>query len=157
MRFAVIVLSVGMCIQIVSIPNWVFGAETASASESGIEPTKPFELHFGRGSGWRGLDTVQIKTNGDVILYRQVRNLSQREWQTATLTISKSDHKAICDALITNQVLNLHNQVATNVSDGIQWILLATQSGHTKAVYFDNLFPPPITNFARTIDLFLDK
>src|SRR3954469_11233395 len=95
----------------------IAGAEVSTTKAPTIELGKPMEIDFGRGSAWHGLDTVRITTNGAVTLYKQTRINSQRAWQTASLELSNSDQKRISDAFVTNQLLNLKDQIATNVAD----------------------------------------
>jgi hypothetical protein len=149
------ILAIGL--SVANLQWQIAGAEVSRTKAPAIELSKPLEIDFGRGSGWHGLDTVRITTNGAVTLYKQTLINSQRSWQTASLQLSNSDQKKISDALITNQLLNLKDQIATNVADGTQWILLVRQNSAWKAVYFDNKFPTSISNFAETVDQVLEK
>jgi hypothetical protein len=150
-----IILAIG--ISVANFQGQIAGAEVSPTEAPTIELSKPLEIAFGRGSGWHGLDTIRILTNGVVTLYKQTLIKNQRSWQTASLQLSTSDQKKISEALLTNRILNLKDQIATNVADGTQWILLVRQNSASKAVYFDNKFPTSISNFAQTVDLVLEK
>ena len=52
-----------------------------------IDSVQPFRLEFGRGSGWNGLDTIQIDQTGGVVLHR-LKSDGTGSWETTSLRLA---------------------------------------------------------------------
>jgi hypothetical protein len=124
-----------------------------------IDPTQPFWLEFGRGSGWHGLDIVKIDQTGRAVLQRM--NSEHRNdaavlpWEVATLRLSREALAEVLKAVESNGLTGLHKGYHQDIADGTQWVLWIKQGEREKSVYFNNSFPPAITGFAAQLDAIL--
>jgi hypothetical protein len=118
-----------------------------------LDITKPFQISLGRGSGWHGLDTIEINQSGIVTLHKMTKN----GWQSGQLKIDNLSLNLILDKFHDLNLLQLNKKYAANVHDGTQWILWTQQSSINKSSYFDNKFPNSIKTFATFIDDILIK
>lgn len=135
----------------------VFGCSTVVERDDRppfrIDPTRPFRLEFGRGSGWHGLDTIRIDQDGKVVLYRLNRREQEPGWETAELQLRPDTLAEVLKAVETNNLMNLYRTYRDpDIHDGTQWVLWIKQEGHEKSVYFDNIFPRKIRGFAERLD-----
>lgn len=121
-----------------------------------IDPAKPFTIEFGRGSGWAGLNTVNINENGTVVLYRlqveQRREIRYLFWETGTMQLLPEDITAILESLHTFHLLTMYKEYHADIHDGTQWVLWITQEQHEKSIYCDNHFPENILAFSDFLD-----
>src|SRR5262249_17528564 len=115
-----------------------------------IDPSQPFRIELGRGSGWHGLNTVKVTQDGAVLLYRQ--NAQESGWEQTSLTLSPEALKAILEAVEANKLLHLERAYHANVADGTQWVLWIQQGAQEKSVYFNNHFPAEIQRFVQQLD-----
>lgn len=126
-----------------------------------IDPAKPFTIAFGRGSGWAGLNTVNINENGKVVLYRlqveQRHEIRYLFWETGTMQLLSEDITAILDSLYTFHLLTMHKEYHADIHDGTQWVLWIQQEPHEKSIYCNNHFPNDILAFSDFLDDLLTK
>lgn len=120
-----------------------------------LDPSKPFVIEFGRGSGWNGLDIVKLDNNGAVQLTRyEGRPIAE----SASLKLTAADVTALVD-LVNKQKLTSMGRAYYNtaIDDGTQLVLWIEQSHSQKAIYFSNSFPDQIIAFSSGLDAWLDK
>jgi hypothetical protein len=121
-----------------------------------IDRTQPFWLEFGRGSGWHGLNTVQMDQTGRVLLHRmkseRQQDVTMLSWEAATLQLSPEAVADVLKAVESNNLMGLHKAYHEDIADGTQWVLWIKQGEREKSVYFDNNFPRAITAFAEQLD-----
>lgn len=121
---------------------------------------QPFQLDFGRGSGWGGLDTVSIDADGNVSLSRTGMELQGKVRvqyvETASLRLSSSSLKNIGKAIHDCGLLQMQRAYHADVLDGRQWIFWLRQGSGEKSIYFNNHFPAGILRFAKILDKELD-
>ena len=115
-----------------------------------LDPASDYQIEFGRGSGWHGLDTVKVGQDGSVLLHRMKREYDL--WENATMRFSEASLAKLNKAVEANDLMNLHKAYHGDVHDGSQWVLWIKQGSKEKAVYFNNHFPNAIVQFARTLD-----
>jgi hypothetical protein len=126
-----------------------------------IDPMKPFTMTFGKGSGWVGLDTIEINENGKVVLHRiqveQRHGIQHFFWETGKMQLLPEDITAIIDSLYTFHIFTMHKQYHANIHDGTQWVLWIKQEQHEKSIYCNNHFPNDILAFSDFLDDLLTK
>lgn len=116
-----------------------------------IQPDQKFEIQFGRGSGWHGLDLLRITSDGEAWFEYQTET-DNGVWHRKRFHVGDQRLADLRDAI---NALNPWGMAAAyhgNVHDGTQWVLLVRVDGKSKSVYFDNNFPGRITQFAGFID-----
>jgi hypothetical protein len=120
-----------------------------------LDPSKPFLIELGRGSGWRGLDIVKVDETGTVQLSRIEGRPTA---QAASLKLSSADLAALVGLINANQLTSM-GRIYSNprIADGTQWVLWIQQSPSQKSVYFNNSFPNQITAYATGLDALLQK
>jgi hypothetical protein len=118
-----------------------------------FNPTLPYWVKFGRGSGRCGLDTVKVTEDGTAILHRRAH--SGGGWETATLRMTAASLDRVAHAIKDNRLFGLQEAYHGGVADGTQWVLWLKQGQQEKAVYFDNHFPDEVLRFADDLDLAL--
>ena len=119
-----------------------------------IDPTNPYRIELGRGSGQYGLDTVTITQDGEVVLYRRGKMAT---WFKGTMQLPDEAVGQVLKAVEDNKLLGLHKEYHANVADGTQWVLWIKQGENEKSVYFNNYFPPEIVKFAESLDKLLSE
>ena len=66
-----------------------------------FDPSQPWQIDLGRGSGMYGLDTVALASDGRAVLYlaKWIRNsnVNSQTWQKATLTLPPDAVRRIAD------------------------------------------------------------
>ncbi len=67
-----------------------------------FDPTQPFRLEFGRGSGMCGLDTVLLEPSGQVTLYR-----GWPAWETTTFDVSPDVREQIGQVIVGLRLVKL--------------------------------------------------
>jgi hypothetical protein len=82
-----------------------------------IDPSKPFQIEFGRGSGWHGLDTVKVNQDGLVVLHRLKKSA---DWERATLQLPDDALAKVLEQVDADHLLELHRAYHANVADGTQ-------------------------------------
>lgn len=126
-----------------------------------FDPSRPYQLKFGRGSGWDGLDTVAIDENGDVVLHRlqeeQDGDVIRQSWQTAGMTIDDKTAQRIAELILECGLLKLNRAYHADVEDGSQWVFWLVQGEGEKRIYCDNFFPRPVQDFAVELDSELEQ
>ena len=121
-----------------------------------LELKKPFQIEFGRGSGWHGLETIKLGNDGRVEVYR--RDPDHRDsWVRADLTTSQNSLAEVVKAVDDCHLLSLHKGYHANVADGTQWVLWFKQGQNEKSIYFNNHFPAEIQSFAKLLDAVLSR
>jgi hypothetical protein len=115
-----------------------------------LDTAQPYRIELGRGSGWHGLDTVQIRDDGIVILHRLTP--PGDAWETATLVLPQQSVTRVLNAVEENRLLSLEKAYHGGVEDGTQWVFRVQHGDQEKAVYCNNFFPEPIVQFAATLD-----
>jgi hypothetical protein len=121
-----------------------------------FDPTQPYRLEFGRGSGSTGLDTIAIDENSQVVLHRMQENLEggvvRPHWETASSTIDATPRQRIAALIRDLKILELEKAYHADVADGSQWVFWLVQGEQEKSIYFDNHFPEAIQDFAVALD-----
>lgn len=125
-----------------------------------VDPTQPFSLVFGRGSGWKGLDTIRVDQSGSVIVHRKKYELKDGRhslsWEVATVQLSAESLAEVLKAVESNRLMQLHREYSpppyVEIHDGSQWALWIKQGEQEKSVYFNNNFPRQIMSFAEQLD-----
>lgn len=123
--------------------------------------TKSFYLQFGRGSGWHGLDTIEIKETGDVTMIRMKNEWKDKTiyyfWEKTTISLNSLTIKNIALKIESLDLISMKSNYRADIMDGTQWILWIKQGEQKKSIYFDNSFPSAIKDFANFIDNELKK
>ncbi|HEY7118419.1 MAG TPA: hypothetical protein VH475_17655, partial [Tepidisphaeraceae bacterium] len=115
-----------------------------------LNPSKPFVIEFGRGSGRGGLDIVKVDQTGSVQLSRIAEG---QRVESTSLRLSRAEVTALVGLVNTNQLTGMgRTYSAPGVADGTQWVLWIEQSPYQKSVYCNNSFPGPITVYASGLD-----
>jgi hypothetical protein len=119
-----------------------------------IDPTQPFRIEFGRGSGLFGLNTIRIEQDGSVVLHREKGQITgPNDWETATLTLPPDQLKEVLKAVESTGVMGLDRAYHdAKIHDGTQWVFWVRQGEREKSVYFNNKFPAAIRRFAEQLD-----
>jgi len=124
-----------------------------------IDPTKPFRIEFGRGSGMHGLATVKVSQDGTALLHRRRSGLPGEDWgdtwEWASLRLSQDAMAKLLEAVDAERLMDLERAYHAAVMDGTQWVLWIKQGEREKSVYFNNHFPRPIIRFAERLDALL--
>lgn len=109
---------------VVLLPFLLFGCADSHQPLARIDPTKAFQIEFGRGSGWHGLDTIAVESSGAVTLFRRGADA----WETGTLSLPSKAVDDVVAAVEGNALLRL-NRVYQDprVADGRQWVFRARQ------------------------------
>jgi hypothetical protein len=147
------VSTIAMALVTIGCSSWVGRNDQPAFS---IDPTQPFRLEFGRGSGRDGLETVRVNPDGRVVLYRLKQGQQEYAWETSTLQLSPETLTKVLQAVEANGLTQLQPTYQNpKIADGTQWVLWIKQGEREKAVYFNNSFPPQITHFAKQLDSML--
>ncbi len=121
-----------------------------------LDSGEPWRIEFGRGSGWHGLDTIQLDQSGRAVFHRlkyeRAGDVTVLSWETATAPFPPDAVAKVLDAVRTARLVELDKAYHADVCDGTQWVLWARQGDREKVVYFDNHFPEPIVRFAEQLD-----
>ena len=118
-----------------------------------IAPEKGFQIAFGRGSGWHGLDTVSVDDAGTVTLHK----ISDAGIIRSSFTLVENDLNAVLSLVDECGVMDFDREYHDEtVVDGTQWVLLVEQGEKMKSIYFNNHFPEKIHRFALQFDSILD-
>lgn len=162
MRTTLLILAIllGGCDRRTATPT---GGRTTSRSNGVVEPdtrpafvldpSKPFVIELGRGSGLDGLDIVKVTETGSVELYRIAGG---QHVESASLRLSKADVSKLVSLANARQLTGMGRGYSDpNIADGTQWVLWMEQSPSEKSIYFNNSFPPQITAFADGLDALL--
>jgi hypothetical protein len=124
-----------------------------------LDPAAPYRIALGRGSGWHGLNTIDVRSDGTVTLHRQCRQWDGTAWrlcwETATLHLPDEGLAKVLDAVEGDRVLGLCRAYSANVADGEQWVLWVRQGEREQVVYCDNNFPHLLVRFAAHLDAIL--
>jgi len=126
-----------------------------------LDGIQPFRLEFGRGSGWHGLDTVKLDSEGDAILHRRTREQSgngyKEVWETTRLKLSSAHVTELVQTVNRMTLLGMHKAYHDrNIADGTQWVFWVRQGTGQKSIYFNNHFPSKIAEFAQYLDKLLE-
>ncbi len=135
---------------------WPRPAAPALGLLTSLDPEQPYQIEFGRGSGWHGLDTIMIRSDGRVTVHRQV--YADKPWETTTLRLPPEALAQVRDAIEKNDLLALDREYhQKGIVDGTQWVLWIKQGNREKASYFNNHFPDEVRRFADALDDILVK
>jgi hypothetical protein len=116
-----------------------------------LDPERDYHIELGRGSGWHGLDTVKVRSDGTVTLHRMSHPFDR--WETATLRLPPTALALVVDAVGQNRLLALKREYhEESIADGTQWVFWVKQGWREKAVYLSNAFPDQILRFAKALD-----
>jgi hypothetical protein len=120
-----------------------------------LDPSKPFVIELGRGSGRSGLDIVKVNNTGAVEMTRVTRG---QNTESASLQFSSADVATLVGLVNANQITSMGRTYSDpGVDDGTQWVLWIEQPPSAKAIYFNNSFPSQITAYANGLDALLQK
>src|SRR5436309_1120764 len=76
-----------------------------------IDHTQPYWLEFGRGSGWHGLDTIEINQTGRVVLHRMKsehqEGVTVLSWEAGTLQLPPEAMIEVLRVVESNNLLGL--------------------------------------------------
>ena len=126
-----------------------------------IDAAQPFQVEFGRGSGWEGLDTIKLDEKGVVVLHRMKPETEGDpgglRWETATLQLRPAALGEVLKAVESNGLMEMRKAYHEDIADGTQWVLWIKQGEWEKAVYFNNKFPRKIVRFAERLDAILSE
>src|SRR5262245_23824232 len=121
-----------------------------------IDPSQPFEIEFGRGSGLHGLETVGITSDGSTTMVRKKwerhEGGSDYFWESTTFKLADESITKVLTALADTGVMRLDHAYHGSVEDGTQWVFWVRQGEKEHSVYCDNRFPISIKQFAKTLD-----
>lgn len=120
-----------------------------------LDPSNPFVIELGRGSGWNGLDIVKVQETGAV----QITRFEGRPMtETASLQLSSADVATLIGLVNTNHLTKMGRMYSNpHIHEGTQWVLWIEQSQSQKAIYFNNSFPNQIIEFRNGLDALLQK
>lgn len=121
-----------------------------------LDLDQPWSITFGRGSGWHGLDTIQLDQEGQAAFHRQ-SDVFLTSWETATAQLPPDAVTKVLESVESNRLLGLDRAFHADVHDGTQWVLWVQQGDREKSVYFDNHFPRPIVQFAAQLDVIVAR
>lgn len=136
-------------------------SKNENVNTSHIDFKKPFKIEFGRGSGWHGLDTIKIFSDGKIVIhdiyFEKEKDVTVQYCKTTSFILGSKDLKLIID-FIERELLSLHEHYHDpGVMDGTQWILWIKQHKKEKVIYFDNNFPDKIIQFSKYLDKIIDE
>jgi hypothetical protein len=129
------------CAVVVAICGWT--------DSEPIGPDQEFELQFGRGSGWHGLDLLRVASDGRATYEYQPQ---WGTWIRKTFVVDIERMRELRAAVNDLNVWGMQRAYSRGVADGTQWIVLIRVEGKSKSVYFDNKFPVRIKRFADYVD-----
>lgn len=114
-----------------------------------IQPDEEFELQFGRGSGWHGLDLLRITSDGNAVYeYQAERDI----WKRKSFVVNEATLVALRKTINDLNIWGMDHHDDGSTNDGTQWCLLIRIDGKSKAFYFDNHFPNRIRQLADFVD-----
>lgn len=115
-----------------------------------LDPSQPFVIELGRGSGQSGLDIVKIDETGAVQLSRSE---GRPHPETAALQLSSTALATLVGSVHSHTLTSLGRSYSDpRIADGTQWVLWIEQPPLKKSTYFNNAFPVQITAFASDLD-----
>ncbi len=114
-----------------------------------IQPDETFELQFGRGSGWHGLDVLRITSDGKAV-YEYQTDLGI--WERKRFALDAEVLADLRGAIGTLNPWEMDREYHANVCDGMQRVLLIRVEGKSKLIYFNSQFPDGIKKFAGFVD-----
>lgn len=118
-----------------------------------LDPTKPFVIELGRGSGLNGLDIVKVDETGTVLF---TRFEGRPKPETASLQLSNAELASLVSLVNTNQITSMgRTYTDPAIADGTQWVLWIEQPQSQKSIYFNNAFPSPIVEFSEGLNTLL--
>ncbi|MCP4113680.1 MAG: hypothetical protein GY749_50500 [Desulfobacteraceae bacterium] len=142
--------------------NFPLSRTESDSRKIDFDPSKPYRLEIGRGSGWLGLNTIKIEENGSVAVY--ILKEEQREdviysyCENGLLKLAEEDMRIIADKIAELEILDMdRSYYAEGISDGTQWIFWIQQDKKQKSIYFSNHFPKKIQDVAVFIDEILEN
>jgi hypothetical protein len=120
-----------------------------------LDPSRPFVIEFGRGSGMNGLDVLKVSESGLVDLHRRTPSA---DVERAVLQLPPADVKALADVVNARRITHMGRAYSEpGIADGTQWVLWIEQPPSEKSIYFNNAFPAEIKDFAGTLDNMLAR
>jgi hypothetical protein len=121
-----------------------------------LDPTQPYRIEFGRGSGRDGLNTVKVSHDGRVTLHRvryfREEQVLEHRWEASACNLTPAQLEKLLRSVEANGLLDMHRAYHAKIADGTQWVLWIQQGPNQKSVYFNNHFPRQILRFASQLD-----
>ncbi len=122
-----------------------------------LDAGRPFVVELGRGSGWDGLDIVQVDETGTAWMQRRtsrlVEDVIQIRQEEAILPLPEAKKLTIVEKVNDLKLTTMARSYSDPViADGTQWVLWIQQGSSGKSVYLDNVFPAPFKEFAGFLD-----
>jgi hypothetical protein len=122
-----------------------------------VDPTKPWMIVLGRGSGQMGYDTICLDQNGAATVYRHVTRGRSLQLEKLTLLFPPDRVSMALASLKENGIYDLASEYHAKTHDGTQWVLRVVQGSQSKDVFCDNNFPQGIVSLATTMDGLFQK
>ncbi len=144
-----------LIVTVLSVSLMGFYFATAGRGNFDFNPSRPFKVDFGRGSGMSGLNTVAITEDGSVNLFRH--NHIGGHWERTTMRLTPAQLRNLADAIARHGLAKLNREYRSGAYDGTQWVLWIRQDDRERTSYFDNEFPSGIVAFSRELDEILLK
>lgn len=114
-----------------------------------LRPDENFELQFGRGSGWHGLDVLRITSDRRAVYeYRTELGI----WERKRFAVDAKGLADLRGAIDTLNPWDMERAYHADVCDGTQWAFFVCVDGTSKSIYFNNHFPGAIKQFADFVD-----
>jgi hypothetical protein len=118
-----------------------------------LDPSRPFTIELGCGSGLYGLDVTKVSETGAVELHRIAGG---QIVERATLRLSNAQVRELVDVVNSRRLTSMgRSYMDPGVADGTQWVLWIEQASSEKSIYFNNAFPEEITGFGDQLDRLL--
>ncbi len=125
-----------------------------------IDPNQPFQLGLGRGSWETGLNTILIRQDGAVILYRLHHDtkagIARSFWGKGVMQIDEDSIEEILESLKQHNIMHMAQGYYAKETGGSQWIFLANQEKRKKTIFCDNHIPERMQQFAAELDAILE-
>jgi hypothetical protein len=122
-----------------------------TAAITDLEGEEDFVFAIGEGSGWHGLDIVEVLPRGQCrytfMISKRTADKAGRVIITgsvkqARFDLSPNTVRALRELLLDINYYSLHKSYhQTAIADGTQWCVLLAAGGQAKGVYCNNYFP----------------
>ena len=143
-----------LCIGVACFVSGCCSVRDFGPNISHFDSAAPYRLLLGRGSGWEGLDTIEIRNDGFFIAYRRSSpgQTSGSPWEIAKGRLPEQSIDKISRLVFGKKFFRLRNKYETDARDGVQWVVLLQQGSDRFCVYCNNQFPPAVRRLAIQID-----
>lgn len=129
---------------------------TDPGPEMNFDPSIPYDLKFGRGSGSDGYETIAIDEQGHVLKLRprpgRLENDGHYYWEVSSSSINKKASQQIAELILEHHLPEMASEYHADVADGSQWEIRLIQGNAEKHIYCNNHFPEAIQDFAVAFD-----